>query len=56
MIGKKQEFDPKLYYQNVNLETRVPANHPLRRIQEAVDFDFVRDRVAWDSIERPSID
>ena len=40
MIDKKQELCPKLYYHTVNLEERVPADHPLRRIKNEVAFDL----------------
>lgn len=46
MLGKKQKLEPKLFYHGISLEERVGPEHPLRRIKEAVDFDFVRERVA----------
>jgi transposase len=45
MMGRVQQREPKLFYVGVNLEARVPADHPLRRIGAAVDFQFVRERV-----------
>jgi transposase len=46
MMGKRQQGDPKLFYSGFSLDRRVPADHPLRRILQVVDFDFVRPRVA----------
>lgn len=46
MMGKRQQRDAKLFYTNINLDERVPANHPLRTIASAIDFSFIRDRVA----------
>ncbi len=36
----------ELFSYSVNLERRVRDNHPLRRIQELIDFSFVRCEVA----------
>ncbi len=57
MIGKKQTRESKLYY-CFDLESRVPADHPLRRVAGAIDFGFVRDAVACRYGKRgnPSID
>jgi transposase len=46
MMGKPQQSMPKLFHVGFNLEDRVPADHPLRRIAAAVDFSFVRPLVA----------
>jgi transposase len=45
MMGPRQRREPKLFYSEFNLDSRVPANHVLRRVAAAVDFDFVRSRV-----------
>jgi transposase len=45
MMGPTQRNEPKLFHYGVNLEKRVRANNPLRRIAELVDFNFVRQRV-----------
>ena len=45
MMGPIQTSEPKLFHYGVNLERRVRANNPLRRIQESVDFSFVRKAV-----------
>lgn len=48
MMGYQSDFQLKLFYYNINLEERIPQNHPLRKIKERIDFDFiygeVRDR------------
>lgn len=45
MMGTHQP-QPQLFSYQVNLEKRVRADHPLRRIAEVVDFSFVRAEVA----------
>lgn len=51
MMGPRKWRKPKLFYTEVNLDERVPADHPLRRIAEAVDFGWVRQAVR----ERPDL-
>src|SRR5215813_8390550 len=46
MIGPTQQSKPKLFLYGVNLEKRVRSNNPLRAVKAAVDFGFVRRRVA----------
>ena len=46
MIGPTQQSKPKLFHYGVNLEKRVRSNNPLRAVKAAVDFGFVRKRVA----------
>jgi transposase len=46
MIGPIQQSEPKLFHYGVNLENRVRANNPLRAVKAAIDFGFVRKRVA----------
>ncbi len=46
MMGKSQSLEPKLFYHTISLETRLPQVHPLRRIKQLVDFNFVRSHVA----------
>jgi transposase len=46
MIGPIQERESKLFHYGLNLEKRVRPNNPLRAVKEAVDFGFVRERVA----------
>ena len=47
-MGKPRTREPKLFYAGVDLDpgSRVPADHPLRRVEAAVDFSFVRPLVA----------
>ena len=45
MMGSRQRREPKMFYLGFNLEERVPAEHPLRKIASRVDFDFVRSLV-----------
>ena len=45
-MGRSQHLEPKLFYHNISLEQRVPKDHPLRRIKQLVDFNFIRLRVA----------
>ena len=45
MMGRKDRQD-SLFVYNVNLDKRVRSDHPLRRVNEAVDFSFVRDEVS----------
>jgi transposase len=45
MMGE-QKSEPKLFNYAVNLEKRVRANHPLRKVKEVIDFGFVREEVA----------
>ena len=40
------EAQEELFHYRVNLEKRVRADHPLRRIAQEIDFTFVREEVA----------
>jgi transposase len=46
MMGKQNNDGPKLFYVGVDIERRIPPDHPLRRVLQAVDFGFVRPLVA----------
>ena len=46
MLGKPKRTEPKLFYHGVSLERRMPNEHPLRKIKQLVDFDFIRSQVA----------
>ena len=46
MMGFQESPQGKLFYENICLEKRIRANHPLRRIDQLIDFDFVYDDVA----------
>ena len=45
MMGKQPPHQPQLFYYNISLDARIRADHPLRKIQERVDFDFVSGMV-----------
>jgi len=42
----QHKSDPQLFNYAVNLEKRVRAAHPLRRVKATIDFGFVREEVA----------
>jgi len=44
MMGIHDGQQP-LFYSGISLDERVPAEHPLRRIKELIDFSFVRREV-----------
>lgn len=46
MMGFKEPPQGKLFYTSINLEQRIRSNHPLRKIAELIDFDFVYKEVA----------
>jgi hypothetical protein len=45
IVGQQRPPDDPLFSYNVELETRVRQNHPLRRIKQAVDFTFIYNEV-----------
>jgi len=46
MMGKPNQLEPKLFYHGVSLDRRMPKDHPLRKIEQLVDFSFIRSKVA----------
>jgi hypothetical protein len=42
MMGKPKKAEPKLFYHGLSLERRIPQDHPLRKVKEAIDFTFAR--------------
>jgi transposase len=46
MMGRHPPAQGKLFYTNVNLDQRIRPNHPLRRISQFIDFDFIYHEVA----------
>ena len=46
MMGKLNQLEPKLFYHGVSLDRRMPQDHPLRKIEQLVDFNFIRSQVA----------
>jgi len=45
MMGKQSDVQAKLFYYEVSLERRIPANHILRQIHEMLDLNFAYDLV-----------
>ena len=45
MMGKRSGQEDLFSY-NINLDKRVPANHPLRQIKQQIDFSFARSAVS----------
>ena len=56
MQGKK-EFSQRIYY-NINLDSLVPEDYFLKKLQKLVSFDFIRDitRSYYFHTGKPSID
>ena len=46
MMGKPNQLEPKLFYHGVSLDRRMPQDHRLRKIEQLVDFNFIRLKVA----------
>ena len=46
MMGKSNQLEPKLFYHGVSLDRRIPHNHPLRKIEQHINFNFIRSQVA----------
>jgi transposase len=45
MMGYEGNFQPKLFYHQINLDRRVPQDHLLRKIEQKIDFDFIYKEV-----------
>jgi transposase len=45
MIGLQQPPQSSLFYIGINIEKRVRENHPLRKVDKLIDFDFAYDEV-----------
>jgi transposase len=45
MMGHEPPSQENLFYYAIYLEDRVRKNHPLRRIKEIIDFDFIYSEV-----------
>jgi len=45
MMGYEPDCQQKLFYNNINLEKRIPQKHILRRISETIDFNFIYNEV-----------
>jgi hypothetical protein len=46
MMGHDSTGQEKLFTVGFSLEKRVRADHPLRKIAEVIDFNFIYDEVA----------
>ena len=46
MMGREPPPQKKLFVTGFSMEKRIRSNHPLRRIAETVDFDFIYEEVA----------
>ncbi len=45
MMGVLEQPQCNLFHFNVNLDKRIRSNHPLRKVNELIDFHFVYDEV-----------
>ena len=45
MMGKQSSPQGKLFYAGIDIDKRVRKNHPLRKINKFVDFDFTYEEV-----------
>src|SRR4030067_3842483 len=45
MMGLQQPPQSSLFYVGINIEKRIPSNHPLRKVNELIDFDFAYNEV-----------
>lgn len=45
MMGREKPPQPSLFYHRINLEQRVRQDHVLRKIDGALDFDFIYGKV-----------
>jgi len=56
-VQGKKEFKQRIYY-NINLDSLVPEDHLLKRLDNLVSFDFVRDitKKYYSHTGKPSID
>lgn len=45
MMSRQGRPQSKLFYTGLNLDQRVRPNHPLRKIHQTIDFNFVYDEV-----------
>jgi len=53
----RKEFNQRIYY-NINLDSLVPEDHFLKRLESLISFDFVRDitKDYYSHTGKPSID
>ena len=41
MMGRQGDYQQKLFVTGFNLDKRIRKDHPLRKIHEKIDFDFI---------------
>ena len=44
MMGIQEPPQGKLFYTNINLDKRIRDSHPLRKIDQFIEFDFAYNR------------
>ncbi len=45
MMGREPQKQLSLFYNRFNLDQRISPNHPLRTINQIIDFEFIYDEV-----------
>ena len=45
MMGREPQKQPSLFYTRFNLDQRISPDHPLRVINQIIDFDFIYGEV-----------
>jgi len=45
MMGVQPPLQSSLFYVGLNIEKRIRSNHPLRKVNELIDFDFAYNEV-----------
>src|SRR4030066_146175 len=45
MMSYEDPPQSKLFYMGINIDKRIRKNHPLREIEELIDFDFIYNEV-----------
>ena len=45
MMSYEDPPQSKLFYMGINIDKRIRKNHPLRKIRELVDFEFIYNEV-----------
>src|SRR4030065_260034 len=45
MMSYEDPPQSKLFYMRINIDKRIRKNHPLRKIEELIDFDFIYNEV-----------
>lgn len=46
MMGVQPPRQGSLFHYGINIDKRVRSNHPLRRVRERIDFDFIYEEVS----------